>query len=280
MQTSIPTIVNFLTELYESGLGYSALNTARSALASFVNVPGITCDTLGQNLMLKRFFRGVFHLKPSFPRYRQIWNVDPVLDYLKTLDPVKKLSLKFLTMKLVMLLDLVSGQRLQTLYLLKTTNIRKEGDDIVFILDELVKQSAAGKQQPCVRVKPFDNEPKLCVLSTLKEYLNRTVEYRTSANSNDRLFISFVKPYRNVSKDTLARWIKTVMKEAGVDVNMFKPHSVRAASTSKAALTDLPIDTILETAGWSRENTFAKFYNKNIIESNKLSYSVAVLSKK
>ena len=54
------------------------------------------------------------------------------------------------------------------------------------------------------------------------------------------------------------------MKEAGIDTKLFKPHSTRAASTSAAKLNNVDIDTIMDTAGWSNANTFAKFYDRQI----------------
>ncbi len=46
-------------------------------------------------------------------------------------------------------------------------------------------------------------------------------------------------------------------------MTIFSPHSTRSAACSAAA-TIVPIDTILRTAGWSSENTFRKFYNKEV----------------
>jgi hypothetical protein len=50
--------------------------------------------------------------------------------------------------------------------------------------------------------------------------------------------------------------------EAGVDTNIFHPHSTRAAATSKAKAARVPIQEILNTAGWSSSRTFDQFYNK------------------
>ena len=52
------------------------------------------------------------------------------------------------------------------------------------------------------------------------------------------------------------------MADAGNDVNTFKPHSTRAAAASKAKTVSVPIKEILDTAGWSSERTFDRFYNK------------------
>ena len=59
--------------------------------------------------------RGVFNLRPPIPRYEEIWDVRIVLNYLRQLSPAKDLPLKSLTLKVCMLVALVSGQRVQTL---------------------------------------------------------------------------------------------------------------------------------------------------------------------
>ena len=84
-------VLDFLTELFHKDkLGYSALNTARSALSAFVKVDGIP---VGQHDLVSRFFKGVFKVRPALPKYNVIWDVSLVLQYLKPLSPVRKLSL-------------------------------------------------------------------------------------------------------------------------------------------------------------------------------------------
>ena len=63
------------------------------------------------------------------------------------------------------------------------------------------------------------------------------------------------------------------MKDAGVDVTQFKPHSTRAASTSKAKAAAVPIQEILKTAGWSSSRCFDRCYNKPVQTNNFLKLS-------
>ena len=53
----------------------------------------------------------------SYYLYKEIWDVQVVLNHLGTFHPVDTLTLKQLTYKLVMLLLLVTGQRSQTIHL-------------------------------------------------------------------------------------------------------------------------------------------------------------------
>ena len=100
----------------------------------------------------------------------------------------------------------------------------------------------------------------------LSEYLQRTQGLRLE-NCN-QLFIGLHKPHGPVSSSTIhvARWVNDVMSSAGLDMTTFTPHSIRAASTSAAAKSGVPMDIILATAGWSRENTFRKYYQKPVTE--------------
>ena len=95
----------------------------------------------------------------------------------------------------------------------------------------------------------------------MNEYLERTKPLRGDITS---LFVTYVKPYKAASKDTISRWIKTTLGLAGIDITRFKPHSIRSLSTSAAAIAKVPVDKILRTAGWSGHCTFAKYYKKPI----------------
>ena len=65
---------------------------------------------------------------------------------------------------------------------------------------------------------------------------------------------------------SISRWIEETLLDAGVDVGIFKGHSIWAASSSA-------VSDIMAMAGWSRRSTFEKFYHKQV----KSNFSHAVL---
>ena len=77
-----------------------------------------------------------------------ISDVPKVLDLLKTWSPAKRLNLKLLTVNLVMLCLLVTGQRCQSVHLMDIRHMVKEESSYKFHIDKLVKQSRPGKPQP------------------------------------------------------------------------------------------------------------------------------------
>lgn len=101
-----------MTELYDLGLLYSALYTARSSLCAL----GISCDgfVIGMHPLVIRFLKGVFNLRPSKPRYSKIWDVSCVFNVLRKLSPCKYLSLKDLSLNLCMLNALTTTARCQS----------------------------------------------------------------------------------------------------------------------------------------------------------------------
>ena len=119
--------------------------------------------------------------------------------------------------------------------------------------------------------------PKLCVFSTLKEYLRRTKHLR---QKDSYLFISYEKPHLSVSTQTIARWIKSIMFKAGIDTSTFKAHSTRHASTSAAKAAGVDIETIKNTADWSpKSQVFAKHYDRTIIKE-KNTFATDLLNKR
>ncbi len=241
MQATANSVVTFLTSLYESGLSYSSLNVARSSLASFV-VLSDSAHTVGTHPLIVRFLKGVFGERPPEPRYEFIWDVKIVLNFLRKWSPHGMLTLKQLTLKLVMLIALVTAQRSQTIHKLHLDNLTLNSSTAIFSITDKVKQSRPGMPGVTVSLTAYPMDKRLCVVTYLEHYIFKTRALRDCNGAfENRLFISYKKPYAAVSKDTVSRWIHVVMKLAGVDVSQYKPHSTRAAATSAANKLGVPV---------------------------------------
>ncbi len=87
---------------------------------------------------------------------------------------------------------------------------------------DILKTTRPGFQQKEVTIKAYAPNRRLCIVTVLTEYLERTKPLRQSTG----LFLSAKKPYGRASRDTISRWVKAVMEKAGLDLNVFTPHSV------------------------------------------------------
>ena len=202
IQPSVVYVLDFLTLLYQQGLTYSAINTAQSALSSYITLENGTC--VGKHPLVSRLMKGIFQEKLPRPKYTEIWDVSIVLSYLQSLSPVDKLSLKELTLKLLVLILLVSGQWGQTVHLLSIDHMVSVNNCYTFQIVDHLKQSRPSVKNPLVELRPFKDET-LCAVTTLKEYLTRTQSLR---GSESQLFISYNRPFKRVSsRDTISRWL-------------------------------------------------------------------------
>lgn len=238
-----------------TGLGYSSMNTIRSAISSVASING---QPAGQHPLVRRFLKSVFHQRPSLPRYTTTWDPNLVLEHIKTLGPNKRLTVLQLSRKLAILMLLLSGQRGQTLHLLDTRNMQLTPHKASFQIGDVLKTSRPSSHISELVFKAYAPDRRLCVHTALTAYLRRTLESRGGVT---RLFLTSKAPIRPASRDTIRRWVRQIMASSGIDVSKFAPHSVRSAATSRAAST-LPLMTIINAIGWSSTSTFSTYYNK------------------
>lgn len=271
-EPNIEHVLYYLTHLYEAGLSYSTINSNRSALSHlFGEVQG---TSVGEHKLIVNFMKGVSKLRPAAPRYSVTWNPDLVLSYIQTWD-TKNCDLKKLSLKLVSLLALSTGQRVQSLASIKVSDIVWT-TPIQIKLSKVLKTTSITKSNP-VLVLPYFTQFELCPARTLLQYRDSTHAIR---NDSDLLFLSIAKPHKPVGSQTLSKWLVNVLKLAGVDTGIFHAHSFRHASTSKASNQGVNIDTILKRVGWSMESqTFAKYYKRPYEEVNNFAEKVLSLSK-
>ena len=272
MSPNLDLVINFLATLYKQGLSYSAVNSARSALSTFLFVEG---RPVGQHPLVIRLLKGIFNSRPALPRTNVTWDPEIVLKLIKNkFSPSARLKLFQLTLKVTTLLWLLTGQRSQSLHLIDTRNLTLSDHALKIRFGDPLKTTRPGFHQEEIKILAFAPNRQLCLVTAMKCYLQLTKKLRGQETS---LLITTQKPFKGASRDTISRWVRLVMKMAGLDTTVFTPHSVRGASTSAAYRAKVPIQTILKTAGWTRESTFSKYYCKPLIQGG---YGEAVLAAK
>ena len=120
-------------------------------------------------------------------------------------------------------------------------------------------------------IEAFKANYSLCVIENIHIYLEVTLPVRKGYS----LFISTIKVYNLVSRNTLANWLKKSLRESGIKLEMFSSHSARSVPTS-AVVSKVPIDTIMRNDGWKSSCTFMKHYKRPV--TNDTSFSHEVLS--
>lgn len=108
-------------------------------------------------------------------------------------------------------------------------------DAVLFSLSILRKTQRSGPLMS-ISIKKFEN-PLPCPVEAIRNFVSATAAFR-SGSVEEKLWVSARAPHGRVSSNTIASWIKAVMKESGIDTGIFSAHSTRSAASSQAAKTD------------------------------------------
>ena len=250
-------ITGSLAHSFDEGLEYMTINTYRSALSGVL--PSMEGFPVGQHPLVVCLLKGILNLRPAMPRYQQSWDVNVALDYMRSLPGNQLLPLKVLTQKLALLLALTAPKRSSELKLLDLRFMRILPEGVVFELPGMTKTSS--EIIPVFFAK-FDDCESVCVLRCLQSYISRTNTFRPLVDpaTDQQLLISYHRPQKPVQSCTIARWIKSFLGSAGIDTSIFKGHSTRSASTSKARAEGISLEDVLKMADWTGPSSFLRFY--------------------
>ena len=197
-----------------------------------------------------------------------------MLDFLKQKGPTADLSVKDLTLKLSMLLALSNADRASDLCALDVRYLSLTPKGAEFQLVTLTK--SARPDRHFISFYPSFQDETVCPVTTLQLYLTRTADWRADQNRN-QLFLSINRPHHPVTPATVARWLKETLRMAGVSTD-FTAHSTRATAVSVAFDKGVSIKDILNTADWTSDSVFKKYYYKPLSSSvNQSTFSHAVL---
>lgn len=265
-EAPVESVVNYLGELHEGGLKYSTINTYRSAISA--QHRGIDKTPVGKHELVAQVMKGIFNDRPPMPRYTGTWDVGTVLDHIKTWGNNNNMEMKWLTYKVTMLLALATACRGSELRALDPTIMIDKGHEIIFPIKALTKGKRQGNPNLSFNVTSYPEDGDLDVLTCVRVYLTRTKGWRTTKQQKQQLLLSFIDPHKNVQTCTIAGWLKATMAKAGIDTGVFKGHSTRSASTSKAFTQGLSVEEIVRQGNWAKANTFFKHYNKTDLKGS------------
>ena len=134
----INQVVNHFSFLFDAGLEYRTIGCHRSVISVYHEY--IDGKPVGQHPKVCALLKGVFNKKPPQPRYMFIWDVQIVINCIKSdWGYSEGLSDKLLTLKLVMLMVLTSPSRASAMHHLDIRYMVKENGKYVFKFHRLHK---------------------------------------------------------------------------------------------------------------------------------------------
>ena len=165
MHPNIIKVLEFLHLLKMRNVGYSVINTARSALSTFITIDN---HTVGMYPLVCRYLKGVFNEFPVLPKYSFTWDVGVVLKYISSMNTenVQHLSQTLAT------LAILCGQHAREISLMAIRNITMEETCLIIRIRNLLKTSNCKFQNRELKFPKYIENTDICPVTTLKQYLH------------------------------------------------------------------------------------------------------------
>ena len=225
-------ILDYLGSLFDEKCEYRTINNHRSAISAFHElIDGVTA---GKHPLVKSLMKGVSKERQPLPKYCFIWDVEMVINKICSMPTNTDMSIKLLSFKTVTLLGLTAINRSSEMVALNTKLMCNSKTCYKFAFGITVKHSKQGKPVPIIEFFAFNENDLLCPVKCLDAYIQKTSSWRIE-NDTNQLFLSYMKPHKSVLKCTITRWVKEMLKLSGINIGRYQAHSVRSASSSKAA---------------------------------------------
>ena len=162
--------------------------------------------------------------------------MDIVARYFRSFGDNKSLPLRMPSQKLALLMALVEASMVSELQALDLQHWLYCSEGVVFTMTGLGKKRTVGASPKQVMLGTFPNNDYLCVVKCLRQYEAVILQYRNKdLDTPWPLLLSSVKPHGPVTSQHLAHWLKEILGKAGVEISVFKAHSVQGASSTIAS---------------------------------------------
>ncbi|KAL0194815.1 hypothetical protein M9458_008387, partial [Cirrhinus mrigala] len=250
----VGTVLEFLQARFSTGLSHSTLKVYMAAISAY-HAP-LGGMSVGKDLLVIRFLRGVLRLRPPVRPHVPTWDLAVVLEALCR-PPFETIE-EILTALLLALTSLKWVGDLQALSVAPSHLEFAPGMSKAF----LYPRAGYGPKVPTSTPQPVVlqafcpppfREPDqqkhncMCPVCALDAYVYRAALWRKKGHP--------------ATKQTLSRWIVDAISTAYESSDLPSPlgvkaHSTRAMAASKALMLGVPVQDICNAAGW--------FYNLDI----------------
>jgi integrase len=174
-------------------------------------------------------------------------------------------------MKTAFLMALATGRRVSELHALRKTDLVITDEKVVFAVAEgfISKTQKPGDTPLVIEMIANSGNEALCPVKCLKQYLVMTEKLRPDRH---QLFVSFCTPHKEISKDTLSRWLASVIRDSYKVLHdcllpHVNAHEIRAVAASMFVRGNT-IDDILSTGLWKSKFCFLNHYFRDVVDWN------------
>lgn len=230
----------------------------KSVVTSFADP--FHADQINSHPVVKHVLKAIC-LASTKEKKSSIWDVNALVSWLKSHSPDSS-SLFQVSRHLAILLLVASGRRIHDLTLLSIdSNYFQEFDSYIILWPKFGSKTDSGSHKQSGWKISKNKDHNLDVYYWLKVLISLSKYRRSASPSLDSLFVSTRGNVRAATRAVIAGWVKTALKEIGVNDS---PGSIRSAVGSSRFSLDMPLDEILKKGNWRNNHNFLKFYCKTV----------------
>ena len=234
-------------------------------------------STVSSNADLSTLLKGIFVVTAKPRTLKETWDLPTVLRYLAgpPFEPLATAPLKSVAIKTAFLIQLASARRVSWVHFCRIdpSHLRWENGGVRLLPSLLLDKHQSSSFTPSsvflLSLKEHSPDDRVhCPRRALKWYLKLTEPLRGAEKA---LFIISKEPYKKASKGTVAGWVKEAISGAYSHLSREQreqmgicAHDTRGVATTWAATVGVPFEEIMDAAAWSRPQTFARFYLKDL----------------
>lgn len=239
-------------------LSYKTILVYKSTIATLACSNGqiISSDPIVQRMLKAISLANV----DSKPRNSFIWDPRIVVEWLSSNQPPHA-SLFQVSRRTALILLLASSRRVHDLTLLRVDRAHFEDNSNHIVLHPAFgsKTDSYTHRQSSWKLHTHTDK-SICPVW----WIRKLIEVSSSRRNNNEIHNLFISTRGRVgpaSRTVIGGWVKTILKEAGVEAT---PGSTRSAAASLNWLECHNIDEIMAKGNWRVPNTFARFYSAEI----------------
>lgn len=172
-----------------------------------------------------------------------------------------------MTQKTVFLVALATARRVSEIQALSRRKavITEEEATLTVVEGFVSKTQRPGDNPLTINIQANTRNGALCPVKYLKQYLDRTDKL---SPVSDQLFISLNAPHQAISKDTVARWLASCIRDSYKSLDdcllpHVNAHEIRAIAASMF-IRNNDIDEIMSTGLWKSKYCFLQHYFREV----------------
>lgn len=265
-------LADFLTTLAaKSTKPKGVLNTSLSALKAYFRAIGLPLTVFSSDIDL--LITGLIKSGTTVPMQRtQAMPIKNFVSLFQSWGENNKLNLKDLRAKSIALLALSVMLRPSDIaprsvhYDQETKNVTDvlfKTDQIMFLEDGSMKITLFGIKNDTTRTGfevnvPCHRIPLLCPVNCLRTYLEKTHDIRD--NTLRPVFISLTRPFAAIKADAVAKILRSVIFDAGLDVSIFSAKYFRPTGASVLIESGENPELVRKLGRWKCSSVFYEHY--------------------